>query len=143
MSGSIAPAVAGSEALDIQTAMAVVSPVPQTNNPLQTHHPAVVQFVCSQKLSVIAKVLQKPAELPEGAIMAIEPGADVTAGKGGGVQNNERRGHAGIRGVTGGSEVDHAGPVQAFDQGISIYGLTETLDFGAHDGLLSQTPGAF
>jgi hypothetical protein len=129
--------------LDIQTAMAVVPPVPETNDSFETHHPAVVQFVCSQKLSVIAKVLQKPAELPEGAIVAIEPGADVTAGKGGRVEDIERRGHTGIRGVAGGPEVDHSGPVQAFDQRISIYGLTETLDFGAHDGLLSQTPEAF
>ena len=135
--GRIAPAVARSKALDIQSAVAIVPPVGQTDDPFETHHPPVVQLVGGKKLRIVVEVMQKPAELPERPVMAIKPGADITARKGGRIENQERRRQTRVRGVAGGPEVDHAGPVQAFDQRVSIRCLTEALDFGAHEGLLS------
>jgi len=80
MNGKVAPTLAGSEALDIQTAMPVVAPVGQANDPFQAHHAAVNQFVGGQEFRIVVKVIQEPAQLPQRALVAVEAGADEAAG---------------------------------------------------------------
>ena len=110
--------------------MAVGPPVSQTDDPFQAHHPPVVQLLGRQEFGVVTEIAQEPAQLPERPLVAVEPGADVAAGIGGGLQNQEGRRPAGLRGVAGGLEADHAGSIHAFDQRISFARLAEALDSG-------------
>ena len=139
MHGKVAPTLAGSEALHIQTSMAVIAPVSQADDPFQADHAAIIQLVRRQEFSVVIEVMQEPAKFPERPVMAVEAGAHGTARKRGRIENQERCRHAGVRGVAGGPEANYAGSLQPFDQRVSIRCLTEALDFGAHEGLLSET----
>jgi hypothetical protein len=58
--------------------MPVATPIRQPNDPLQPYDPTVDQLVGAEEVSVVVKVVQKPAQLPERPVVVIEPGADVT-----------------------------------------------------------------
>jgi len=126
------PALAGGESLDIEPPVTVCSPVSQTDDSLEAYHPPVVQFLGLQKLWGITEITQEPVQFPEGALVAIEPRAHVTAGIQGRLQNQERGLPAGFRSVAGGFEADDPGSIHAFDERNSFVRLTEALDSHSH-----------
>jgi len=87
MNGKVAPTLAGSEALHIQTAMAVIAPVSQADDPFQAHHPAVIQLVRRQEFGVVTEVMQEPAKFPERPVMTVEASADGTTRIRGGLES--------------------------------------------------------
>ena len=47
------------DAAPVQPAVPVAAPITQPNDPLQAHHPAVVQFLRGHELGVVAEIAQE------------------------------------------------------------------------------------
>jgi hypothetical protein len=127
------PALAGGESLHVQPPVAIGSPVSQTDDSHEAHDPPVVQFLGLHEFWVIAEITQEPVQLPESALVTVEPGADVAAGIQSGLENQERGLPAGFRSVAGGFEADDSGSIHAFDERDSFARLAEALNSHSHE----------
>jgi hypothetical protein len=66
---------------------------------LQTYELRFVHLVASEQFSVVAKVTQKPVQLPQGFRVAIEPAREGTARKSTGLKNCQSQRVVGLWGL--------------------------------------------